>query len=398
VSKTILALEQALALPYATQRFAQLGWRVIRIESPPNPKTKRGGDPNRYIGENTGFDDLHSYYIAPNIGKEAITLNLKQKEGQELLLRLIKGLEADVFMCNTLPKRYKQLGIDFDTLKSANPDLIWCGISAYGPEYPDRAGYDPALQASLGYMHLTGEPDRDPMLCGLPIIDLKAGDEAFTQVLYAMLNGKKESGKEIHISMAQCAASWLITALPQLAFTEDESQIFSRSGNEHRSFIPCNCYPTKNGYVYLAIGNDIQWRKLTEISGFDHLKKPEWERNQGRLLDKNNIYEEIRTGLREYETDEFINVCLKNNLAVSAVNTTKAVSELEFVKNNMMKTQLPSCENVALFPTPIRTDFLDSKKNLMKCAPRLGENNEKVYAEIGLSITNIQDLKRDGII
>ncbi len=398
MSKTILALEQALALPYATQRFAQLGWRVIRIESPPNPKTKRGGDPNRYIGENTGFDDLHSYYIAPNIGKEAITLNLKQKEGQELLLRLIKGLEADVFMCNTLPKRYKQLGIDFDTLKSANPDLIWCGISAYGPEYPDRAGYDPALQASLGYMHLTGEPDRDPMLCGLPIIDLKAGDEAFTQVLYAMLNGKKESGKEIHISMAQCAASWLITALPQLAFTEDESQIFSRSGNEHRSFIPCNCYPTKNGYVYLAIGNDIQWRKLTEISGFDHLKKPEWERNQGRLLDKNNIYEEIRTGLREYETDEFINVCLKNNLAVSAVNTTKAVSELEFVKNNMMKTQLPSCENVALFPTPIRTDFLDSKKNLMKCAPRLGENNEKVYAEIGLSITNIQDLKRDGII
>ncbi|MEE9168406.1 MAG: CoA transferase [bacterium] len=187
-SKTILSLEQALTLPYATQRFVHLGWRVIRIESAEGKEDGRGGDPNRYIGEETGFDDLHAYYIAPNIGKEAITLNLKKKEGQELLKRIIKELGVDVFLCNTLPKRYKQLGIDYDTLSKVKPDLIWCGISAFGPDYPERAGYDPALQAFLGYMFLTGEPDRDPMLCGLPIIDLKAGDEAFSQVLLALLD------------------------------------------------------------------------------------------------------------------------------------------------------------------------------------------------------------------
>src|SRR3989304_4157389 len=210
--KTILSLEQALALPYATQRFVQLGWRVIRIEAPAEGD-ENAGDPNRYIGADLGYPDLHSYYIAPNVGKEAITINLKKKEGQELLKKIIRELKVDVFMCNTLPKRYKQLGIDFDSLRAENPNLIWCGISAMGPEYPDRAGYDPALQALMGYTYLTGEPEGKPVPCGFPIIDLKAGDEAFTQVVLAML--KSNTNKEIHISMAQCAASWLMTALPQ---------------------------------------------------------------------------------------------------------------------------------------------------------------------------------------
>jgi len=244
VKKTILTLEQALTLPYTTQRFAQLGWRVIRIESPPFPGQKNAGDPNRYIGENVGNDDLHAYYIAPNIGKEAITLNLKAPEGHKLLKKLIKELKVDVFLCNTLPKRYAQLGIDYDQLKKANPDIIWCGISALGPDYPDRAGYDPALQAMLGYMFLTGEPDRDPTLCGLPIIDLKAGDEAFAQVMLAFMEkGESGKGKRIDISMAQCAASWLITALPQIKFAKSEDDFFTRSGSEHSKFYPFQLLP-----------------------------------------------------------------------------------------------------------------------------------------------------------
>ncbi len=399
MNKTILSLEQALTLPYATQRFAQLGWRVIRIESPPDKQTGRGGDPNRYIGEDTGADDLHTYYIAPNIGKEAITLNLKKKEGQDLLKKIIQKLPVDVFLCNTLPKRYQQLGIDYETLKEANPDLIWCGISALGPEYPSAAGYDPALQAMMGYMYLTGEPDRDPMLCGLPIIDLKAGDEAFNQVLLALLDQQTNSGgKEIHISMVQCAASWLITALPQLQFVEDESKYFKRSGNEHRSFIPCNCYPTKDGYVYLAIGNDRQWEKLTKMTHFEHLEKPEWKTNQGRHADKDKIYADIRTGLEYYTTTEFIEICTEQNLAVAPVNSVKNVAELDFVKTQMQRTKLPSGKQVSLFPAPVSTDFLIERDNLLKCAPRLGENNEIIYSEIGLTKQEIQILKNNEVI
>lgn len=399
--KTILSLEQALTLPYATQRFVQLGWRVIRIEQAGGKGNGRPGDPNRYIGEDTGIDDLHAYYIAPNLGKEAITLNLKKMEGQELLKTLIRELKVDVFLCNTLPKRYEQLGIDYETLKEANPDLIWCGISALGPDYPDRAGYDPALQALLGYMYLTGEPDRDPMLCGIPIIDLKAGDEAFTQVLLALLEQQGShdgDGKEIHISMAQCAASWLITALPQLQFTHDESRLFRRSGNEHRSFIPSNCYPTKDGYVYLAIGSDSQWQKLTQIEGFQHLAKPERETNQGRKADKENIYADIRKGLQQYTTAQFIELCLAQNLSVAPVNSTQDVAKLDFIKKNMLQTQLPSGKQVALFPAAVKTEFLSETRNMLRCAPRLGEHNEAILREAGLTGEEIKKLKNDEVI
>lgn len=395
--KIILSLEQALALPYATQRFVQLGWRVIRIESPRDQENSKTGDPNRYIGEDTGYDDLHSYYIPPNIGKEAITLNLKKKEGQDILKKLIRELNVDVFMCNTLPLRYKQLGIDFETLKEANQNLIWCGISALGPEYPDRAGYDPAIQAMLGYMYLTGEPDRDPMLCGLPLIDLKAGDEAFSQVLIAMLE-KNETGKRIDISMAQCAASWLITALPQLQFVKDESEIFTRSGNEHRSFIPCNCYPTKDGYVYLAIGNDSQWEKLTKTKGFDHLEKADWKTNQGRSNNKDSIYAGIRKAMKNYSTSEFVEIGTKLGLAVSPVNSTLDVSKLEFVDQNMMKTKLPSGVQVKLVPAAVNTDFLTENNFTLKCAPQLGEHNETIYKEAGLTAEEIKNLINNKII
>ncbi len=383
--KTILSLEQALTLPYATERFAQMGWRVIRIETSGKPGQSRPGDPNRYIGEDTGVGDLHAYFIAPNLGKEAITLNLKDKHDQHLLHKIIKELKVDVFMCNTLPKRYTQFGIDYDTLKQANPQLIWCGISAFGPEYPDRAGYDPALQAMLGYMYLTGEPDRDPLLCGLPIIDLKAGDEAFAQVLLALLEQKETGeGKRIDISMAQCATSWLITALPQVQFAEGESSLFKRSGNEHRSFVPSNCYPTKDGYVYLAIGNDMQWQKLTGIEGFEDLDKENRNTNNGRKLDKENIYADIRIALQKYTTNEFIEICLTYGLAVAPVNNIKQVGALNFINKLMVKTVLPNGKNVPLFPAPMDTEYLKANDNVMKRPPRLGEHNDKIFQEAGI--------------
>ena len=399
---TVISLEQALALPFATQRMVHQGWRVIRLETPAEDGGGNAGDPNRYIGADLGYHDLHSYYIAPNIGKEAITINLKKKEGQELLKKIIRELKVDVFMCNTLPKRYKQLGIDFETLKEANPNLIWCSISAMGSDYPDRAGYDPALQALMGYTYLTGESNGKPVPCGIPIIDLKAGDEAFTQVLLAMLNRATPSpsgrdgegfGKEIFISMAQCAASWLITALPQLEFVKSDNELFTRSGNEHRSFIPCNVYSTKDGMVYLAIGNDSQWAKFTSLKGFESLAKLERKTNQGRMNDKENIYKEIEEHTKKYTTKEFGDLCLSINLSVSPVNTIKDVASMEFISKEMLKTKMPNGKTVSLFPSSIETEFLKKNNHTLSCAPRLGEQNKKIFTEAGLSEEEINNLK-----
>ena len=109
---TVLSMEQALSLPSATLRFAQLGWRVIRVEATPSGNGLPG-DPNRYIGSRIADDDRRSYFIAPNVGKEAIALNLKDQTAQEVLRRLITALDVDVFCCNTVPSRYQSLGIDY---------------------------------------------------------------------------------------------------------------------------------------------------------------------------------------------------------------------------------------------------------------------------------------------
>ena len=151
------------------------------------------------------------------------------------------------------------------------PKLIWAGISDMGPEHPAVPGYDPALQAMLGYMNLTGPSDGPPTLCGLPLIDLKAGDELFAQVLAALWERERTGkGKRIDISMARAAASWLLTVVPMLDAGAPPEEL-TRSGSEHRHFVPSNAYPTSDGYVYLAIGSDRQWAQLASLPAFSAL-------------------------------------------------------------------------------------------------------------------------------
>ena len=135
--QVVLSVEQALTMTYATLRFVHLGWRVIKIEPTPVEGRISKGDPNRYIGRPVAGRDRHSYFVAPNVGKEAIAIDLKQTEGQALLKRLIKELQADVFCTNTMPARHRRLGIDYETLRQEKEALIWCCISAMGLVHPD---------------------------------------------------------------------------------------------------------------------------------------------------------------------------------------------------------------------------------------------------------------------
>ena len=303
--RTVLSLEQALSLPSATLRFAQLGWRVVRIEA---TKADGGlpGDPNRYIGGRVADDDRRSYFIAPNVGKEAIALNLKHPRGREILRRLITALNVDVFCCNTVPSRYTALGIDYPTLSSVKPDLIWAGISAMGPDYPDVPGYDPVIQAMCGYMEVTGDSKGSPTQMGLPVIDLKAGDEVYANVMLALLERSETGhGKQINVSMLQAAASWLITVLPLIDFDCEPSEI-TRAGNEHRKFIPTNVYPTKDGFIYLAIGSDVQWRRLTAVPKFAALANDVRVTNEGRHKEREAIHRDIAAVTSRHSIDEVL--------------------------------------------------------------------------------------------
>ena len=286
-------MEQALSMTYATQRFVQLGWRVIRLEATPSAGGAQPGDPNRYIGGKIADEGRRSYFIAPNVGKEAIALNLKQPDGREALKRIIAELDVDVFCCNTIPSRYAQLGIDYETLCGVKPDIIWAGISALGPDYPEVPGYDPVIQAMVGFMELTGFEDGPPTLAGVPLVDLKAGDEVFANVCLALADKAETSkGRRIDVSMLQAAASWLITTLP-LIDMDCEPEEITRWGNAHRKFIPTNVYPTSDGFIYIALGSDHQWIRLTEIAKFASLASETRLNAPGRYADREAIYREF---------------------------------------------------------------------------------------------------------
>lgn len=391
--RTILSMEQALSLPYATLRFVHLGWRVIRIESfgsgPGLP-----GDPNRYIGSVVADDDRRSYFVAPNVGKEAIALNLKDPKGQEVLHRLIRELDADVFCCNTLPSRYQQLGIDYDRLKTAKPDLIWAGISAMGPDYPDIPGYDPALQAMVGYMELTGEADGPPTLAGVPVIDLKAGDEVFAGVCLALAERAESGlGTRIDVSMLQAAASWLITTLPLVDFGCQPNEI-TRCGNEHRKFIPTNAYPTNDGYIFVAIGSDVQWRRLTESPKFAALAKAGRETNAGRHADREAIHADLRAITSRFNAGELADDFRKATIPNAAIHTIPQVRALAALAEKLTATRLPDGRQVRMQPKAVD---LPGSPGDFAFPPHYGQHTRSVLAEAGLG-GDYDSLAQAGIV
>jgi len=387
-------MEQALSLPSATLRFAQLGWRVIRIEATPRGKGLPG-DPNRYIGSKVVDEDRHSYFIAPNAGKEGIALNLKDPQGRAVLHQLIRELDVDVFCCNTLPGRYAQLGIDYASLQAIKPDIIWAGISALGPDYPDVPGYDPAVQAMSGYMELTGDSDGMPTLSGIPVIDLKAGDEVFAGVCLALLQrAESGSGKAIHVSMLQVAASWLVTTLPLIDFGCDYAEI-TRAGNEHRKFVPSNVYKTKDGYIYVAIGNDVQWRRLTEIPAFRHIAGEQRTTNKGRMQELRQIYAEIGAITADIATTELADALKGATIAHAVINTVAEVRELEAIRDKLTTTRTPDGKLVHMQPMPV--DETGATTNL-SFPPKYGEHTRRVLAEAGYGEKQLAELETAGVI
>lgn len=389
--RTVVSLEQALSLPYATWRFAHLGWRVIRIEATPTGRSDPG-DPNRYIGSVVAGDDRRSYFLAQNVGKESLVLNLKTARGQEVLHRLIKALNVDVFCCNTLPGRYQELGIDFDTLRALNQELIWAGISALGPQYPDIPGYDPAIQAMVGFMELTGEPDREPTLAGIPLIDLKAGDELYCGVLAALVDREPGKAKKIDVSMLQAAASWLITTLPLLNFPHDRSEV-SRSGNQHRKFIPTDVFPTSNGYLYVAVGNDLQWRRLVEIPKFSSCSTPARFFNAGRHVERERMYADLREVFKQYTTQEIANDLTRAKIPWAEVNDVYAAAKLPAIASKLTSTRMPDGRELKLQPLPVD---LEREPLELSFAPAYGEHSVALLEEAGLSAAEIRQLIEEG--
>jgi formyl-CoA transferase len=385
-SLTVLSIEQATALPYLTMRLAEEGMRVIRIENPARV------DPNRYVGpevlpgrNGAGTETgMNAYYLPNNLGKQAVTLDLGSVQGREILHRVIQDLPIDVFATNQRPRSYEKLGIDYATLSALKPDLIWVGITGFGPQH-DEAAYDPILQARAGFMELTGEPEREPMVFGLPMVDLGAAEHGYGQVMGA--------GSRLDISMFHSAVSWMVSPV---MFTLSFGEQITRRGNTHPFFAPVSVLPTKDGYLYIAVGSDRQWESLTRIAGFEALAEEQYSVNAGRIAQANELLKRISTRTRNRKTEDLISDLTAGGIPTSRVNTIEQVCRDPLIADQMVMARDPlSGVEIRISPPPVVSEFLREHDMTLAFPPRVGEHNSHVFGALGYEL---EELVSNGVI
>jgi len=389
---TVLSLEQATVLPYLTYRLAQDGMKVIRIEHPVY------GDPNRKVGEDRLGDELlRTYFLPINAGKKAITLNLGVPEGRELLYRLIERLDVDIFATNQLPRNYQKLGIDYETLRGIKKDIIWFGVTGFGPD-SNEAAYDPILQARGGMMELTGEKDSTPMVLGVPLPDMGSSEHGYGLIMKALYKRQATGeGMRIDLSMFESTVSWLTVPI---TLTKSFGKKITRRGNTHEFFAPVSVYETKDGYVYIAVGNDRQWEDFTKIPGFEVLSTEEYKTNAGRIADVQNLNRRINEITRNFTSAELIDIFNQRTIPISKINTIEEVIQDPLVERRLLYAKDPKTgAEITLSPPPYMTPYLQSINRTLSFPPRFGEHNEEIYGGmLGMSSEEIATLKEKGII
>ncbi len=388
----ILSLEQATTLPYLTYRLAQDGMNVIRVEHPVY------GDPNRMIGENILKEErMNSYYLCINAGKKAITLNLAEDKGGDIFKELILKLKVDIFATNQLPRNYAKLGVDYDTLKEIKSDIIWLGITGFGPDSNEPA-YEPILQARSGLMDLTGEPDGDPQQLGIPLADMGTSEHAYGLLMKALLKRERTGqGSRIDISMLESATSWLTVPI---TMTAAFGKKVTRSGNTHKFFAPVSVFKTKNGYLYIAVGNDRQWKAMVNLPPFQSLDREEYEKNLGRINDVANLNKSIGKIFPTLTSEELIKRFNEIGLPISKINAVPEVLEDPLIQGELLKSRdAQSAIELTLAPPPFVTPFLKHSNKSLSFPPRFGEHNSEIYSTLlDYSESDLIDFKEKGII
>jgi len=389
---TVLSLEQATVAPYLTYRLAQDGMNVVRLEHPVY------GDPNRFIGENILNEKrMNSYFLTINSGKKALTLNLADPQGREIFKKLIQQLDVDIFVTNQLPKNYEKLGIAYELMKEIKPDIIWLGLTGFGPDSNEGA-YDPILQARSGLMELTGEADGEPQVTGIPLPDMGTSEHGYGLLMKALFKrAVTGEGTRIDLSMFESTVSWLTVPI---ALSKSFGATISRRGNTHEFFSPVSVYKTSNGFVYLAVGNDRQWKSMVSQSMFKSLAKEEYNNNQGRIADVVNLNKAINAITEKHTSEELIELFNSITVPISKIKNVNEVVEDPLVERRILTCKDPKTgTKVTLAPPPNMTPFLEECDQKLSFPPRFGEQNQEIYGDVlGYDEATLVSFKEKGII
>lgn len=313
----VVALEQAVAVPFATRQLADLGARVIKIE-------RHGeGDFARHYDDAVG-EGYSSWFVWLNRGKESIALDVKDADDQRTLHRLID--RADVFLQNLAPGAADRLGCAPDILRSRNPRLITVSLSGYGPDgpYRDRKAYDVLIQAETGVISLTGTPEQ-PAKVGLSVADVSGGMYAYSNTLAALIQrGRTGVGSHIEVSLFDSLLEWLGH---QTIYTRQFDRLPRRAGARHATVAPYGPFPCADGQdVVLVVQNNREWETFCNALDLSSLVADvRFNTNSQRVANNHELDELIINRLTTLTADDLVDRMEKAALPWAKVNDMRDV-------------------------------------------------------------------------
>ena len=398
----VLDLSRVLAGPWCTQNLADLGADVIKVERPVvGDDTRHWGPP--FAKDAQGNETAESaYFICINRNKRSITVDISKPEGQEIIRELTK--ESDIVIENYKVDDLLKYGLDYESLRSIKRDLIYCSITGFGQTgpYAHRPGYDFIIQGMGGFMSVTGEADEfegaSPQKSGVAIADIFTGMYATTAILAAVVHRDK-TGEGQYIDMSLLDTQIAVMANVSSAYLTS-GNVPGRWGNASPIIVPYQTFPTSDGWMIVAAGNDSQYRHFVSAGGEEHLAdNPLFKTNPLRVEHRKKLIPLLEVMTRKKTKSEWIALLEKANVPCGPINNFKEVFENEQVIARKVQINVPhpTVGNMKLVASPMKLSKTPTEVRM--APPTLGQHTAEILHErLKLTDESIASLRDKGII
>jgi crotonobetainyl-CoA:carnitine CoA-transferase CaiB-like acyl-CoA transferase len=385
----VIDLTQVMAGPFCCMLLGDMGADVIKVEPP-------GGETTRHM-EFEFAPGVSAPFLAVNRNKRGITLDLKRPEAVAILKRLV--VTADVLVENYRPGVARRLGIDWDTLRAINPRLVYCSISGFGQTgpYADRGGYDLIAQGMSGIMSATGSPDGPPVKVGVPVTDLGAGLFGVFGILCA-LRARRVTGRGQFVDTSLFEAGLALSAWEATEYWYT-GQIPKRLGTAHRLNAPYQAFRASDGHFTVGAANTRLWPRFCQLLGLDHLVgDPRFATVGDRVKNQRELERVIEEVTVKRSRAHWLEQCEAAGIPAGPIHSVpEALADLHAQERGMVQEyDYPGVGRVKALGNPVKLSR--SPASLYKGAPRLGEDNDAVLRELGLSAGEIGALRANGAV
>jgi crotonobetainyl-CoA:carnitine CoA-transferase CaiB-like acyl-CoA transferase len=399
---TVLDLSRILAGPWAGQVLADLGADVVKIERPGAGDDTRGWGPP-FLRDAQGDESADAaYYLCANRNKKSVTVDFTTPEGQAIVRELAR--QSDVVLENFKVGGLKAYGLDYESLRAINPRLIYCSITGFGQTgpYAPRAGYDLLVQAMGGLMSITGRPDGEsgagPQKAGVAVTDILTGLYAAIGILAALAHRERTGiGQQIDIGLLDVQVACLANQAMNFLVS---GNVPRRSGNAHPNLVPYQDFPTSDGYMIIAVGNDAQFARLCAAMGIAELASdPMFAANKQRVANRGELIERLSAVSVTHSTAHWIGALERVGVPAGPINSLDAVFDDPQVRARSMRIDMPHpvAGTVPLVANPLRLS--QTPVSYRSAPPPLGEHTAEVLAQrLSMSPAQIQELRARGIV